>query len=419
MARVRSAAGNLALLLVSTAGTWLLVELVVFPAWIHRVPLRLHERIVNGAVRTLAQSSKAGARPEAYVALIGDSYSAGEGDWRLTVDAGRNPPHHTAHLIHAATGRDVVSFGHAGAGSQRGVVTDPITQVDYLQRTLRFAIDDPDEILFYFYEGNDLDDNIEDLARRYDPRFEPGRPAGRIPDPERFARFLDEVVIAESEIGEKLADFRLSHNLYVLRSLRWWFDRWRAGNLPRTGPRPQHPREARSNRRGEHSSILVGGERLETPMALQAPAPELTPQETRTALWVVEQALRRTARRFDRSTLRVLYVPSPILCYPLPDELEQVQEDHHRPDRPLAFDSRFLVERSDALCAEVAAIAARLGMAFHDSRPALRAAGAEQVIHGPRDWKHLNRAGYEALAPEAISLLEAQGPGARCARLAD
>jgi hypothetical protein len=411
---------NLAVLAVTTLVTWLLVELVLFPAVIHRLPLALHGRIVNEAVRTLAQSSKAGPRPERYIALVGDSYAAGEGDWRLSVDAGGNPPHHTAHLIHEATGRDVVSFGHAGAGSPRGLVTEPISQIDYLRGTLRFAIDDPDEILLYFYEGNDLDDNLEHLARSYDPRFEPGRPAARIPDPGLFARFLDEVVIDESTLGLKREAFRWPHNFYVSRSLRWAFTRWReSGSLPRAGPRMPKPRHARPHGRGEHSAILVAGARLETPVDLQPPAPELTAEETRVALWVLEQSLRRTARRFEGSTLRVLYVPSVLLCYPLPEEPIRAQEDHHRADRAFAFDGAFLLERSDAVCGEVSAIAARLGLPFRDARPALRSAGAEQLIHGPRDWKHLNRAGYEALAPEALALLEAPGAGGGCARLAD
>lgn len=408
----------MALLVASAAGTWLLLELVVFPAWIHRLPLRLHEWIVNEAVRTLAQSSKSGARPAAYVALVGDSYAAGEGDWRLTVDAGGNPAHHSGHLIHEATGRDVVSFGHAGAGSLRGIVSEPITRVDYLRATARFAIDDPDEILVYFHEGNDLDDNLEDLARRYDERFEPGRPRGRLPDAARFDRFLEEVVIGEAPLERKRERLRAWHNLYVARSLRWVFDSWRVtAELPKAAPRALEPKQALPRAWDPHSVVEVGGQRLETPVPLQGPAPQLTEGETRTALWVLERSLRRAMQRFEGSRFRLLYVPSALLTYPLVPVPEFVQEDHAFVDRPHLFDPAFLRARSDALCAGVAAIAQELGLSFRDARPALRVRGAERFVHGPRDWKHLNRAGYEVLASEAVALLRADAQGGTCARL--
>ena len=95
-----------------------------------------------------------------------------------------------------------------------------------------------------------------------------------------------------------------------------------------------------------------------------------------------------------------------------------MQEDHARLDRPHLFDPPFLQARSDSLCADVAAIAEELGLPFRDARPALRAQGSERFLHGPRDWKHLNRTGYEVLAAEAVVLLEAEGHGGTCAQVA-
>lgn len=416
--RFRTLAGNLVVLGVATTTIWLVLELVVLPIWVHRLPLRLHGWIVNGAVRTLAQSSKARARPVDYVALLGDSYAAGEGDWRLTVDAGTNPPHHSAHLIHATTGRDVVSFGHAGSGSLRGIVTEPITQVDYLRDTWRFGIEDPTEILVYFYAGNDLDDNLEDLRLRYDAGYEPDRPRGRRPAAASFDRFLDEVVIGEGWLSQKREHFHAVHNFYVVRSMQWVFEEWReSARLPRTEPRPLEPQFAAPRARGPHSVVEVGGQRLETPIPLQAPAPKLNEEETRTALWVFERALLRAAERFEDSRFRVLYIPAALLVYPMAPVPELVQEDHALSGRPWLFEPPFLEARSDSLCANVAEISGRLGIDFRDARPALRAAGAARFLHGPRDWKHLNREGYEVLAAEAAALLEEDARGGTCARI--
>jgi hypothetical protein len=411
--------GNLLALATSAALVVALLELWLFPAFLYRLPLALHERIVSPAVRTLAQSSKAGTIPRDYVALVGDSYAAGEGDWRLTVDAGGNPPHTSAHLLHAETGRDVVTFGHAGAGSLRGLVSEPIGRLAYLARTLRFRVEDPADILVYFYEGNDLDDNLEDLRLRFDPHWD----RARLRDPAYFHRFLDETVLGQSDLMRDAEGFRPLHNLFVLRSLRWNLTRLATeGELPRAAPRPMQARPARQVAPGKEAGLrpelIVAGERLRAPTPLQAPAPELHEDELGDALYVFDQSLARLGERFTASRIRVLYLPSALLCYQVPERPVRVQEDHHRPDRPDVFEPAFLRARSDRICREVAAAARRLGMPFRDARPGLRAAGRDAILHGPRDWRHLNRAGQGLMADEAAALLAQDGDG-RCARLAD
>lgn len=42
-------------------------------------------------------------------------------------------------------------------------------------------------VLLYFYEGNDLDDNLRDIRTRYLGHYDPAR----VRDPEYFRRFMD------------------------------------------------------------------------------------------------------------------------------------------------------------------------------------------------------------------------------------
>lgn len=406
--------GNLALAALSVAATLLAVELVLVPLLLDRLPLGAHGRVVNRAVRMLAQSSKAGVLPQDYVALVGDSYAEGEGDWHLGADPRSNGPFHSAHLIHARTGRDVVSFGHAGAGSLRALVTEPTARLAYLARTARFEIEPPSDVLIYFYEGNDLDDNLEDLAQRFDPRF--GRESLR--DPGVFARFLEDVVLGEDRLLRKAQGFRFGHNFYLLRSLRWALAR---SGIPREAADWREvqlePRVAsgRGYVRGNH--FLVAGEPVTLRLPLQSPALELDEQETDDALWGFRESAQWLAGLLPEARLAVAYLPSPLASYRLDAEVVVVQEDHHRAERPTRFPAAAVLPRSDALCRRVAAAAGEAGMAFRDVRPELRAAAAGQAIHGPRDWKHLNRAGYEALAGAVVPLLA--GEQRPCVSLGD
>ena len=47
----------------------------------------------------------------------------------------------------------------------------------------------------------------------------------------------------------------------------------------------------------------------------------------------------------------------------------------------------------------------RTGLVFLAATPDLEDASRTELIHGPKEWKHYNRAGYEALARAVLKVL--------------
>ena len=132
---------NLMLLLASIffiigVGEWL------FPKFIGKLPLRLYG-LVDKDLRILAQSSKNNLLPKGYIALTGDSYAVGAGDWLSEVRK-RNffgsPDYSPAHFIFKKTGIDVVSFGQSGAGSFDGIWSEPVTQFLHINSTKDYRL---------------------------------------------------------------------------------------------------------------------------------------------------------------------------------------------------------------------------------------------------------------------------------------
>ena len=159
------------------AVTYLLLEFVGFRFFLPYLPLKLHGSLPKG-IRILAQPSKRSMIPREYIALVGDSYARGDGDWLLDSNAGGNPGFHSANLIYQATGRDVVAFGAPGAGSLTGLVSAPIGQFRYINASWPHALTPPGVILVYFYSGNDFNNNLLDLKLRFHPSF-PGKEVER------------------------------------------------------------------------------------------------------------------------------------------------------------------------------------------------------------------------------------------------
>jgi hypothetical protein len=380
MSRQRLANGLLAA--GSVAFTWLTIEILLFRLLLPVLPLKLHGYLDEG-LRTLAQSSKQAAVPRNYIALVGDSYAQGLGDWLLQSDPDRNPPFHSAHLIAERTGRDVISFGASGAGSLRGLVGEPLSQFAYINASMLFRLTPPDEILVYFYEGNDLNNNLEDLATRYAGRYA----VEKIQDPEYFRNFIREVAVEGDPVFKAAQSFSLADNLFCFKMV------WRLLTEKAT------PYQAAPFVTSGSNRAVVAGSEVLLPDELQGPSLELTEEELEIGLSVFEQSLLFLADRFRGARVTILYVPSPLASYWLSSPTVSAQSYE---GRGVEFPSDLVHERSDRICSEVERIAATHGFGFVDPRSAIRAAAATQLVHGPEDWKHFNRAGYTSLAEELL-----------------
>ena len=132
-----------------------------------KLPLRLYG-LVDKNLLILAQSSKNTQFPKEYIAITGDSYAVGAGDWLTEVQRSSffgSPDYSPAHLIHKKTGIDVVSFGRAGAGSFDGIWLEPVSQFLYINSVRDYRLSPPKNFLIFFYEGNDVYGDIRFLRQ--------------------------------------------------------------------------------------------------------------------------------------------------------------------------------------------------------------------------------------------------------------
>lgn len=384
---------NLGLLLGSLTVTYVLIEWMLFTLFLHALPLGVHGSLPPD-IQPLAQSSKRATVPRDYVALVGDSYAAGYGDWHEAQSRLTNAPFHSAHLIHAATGRDVVTFGQGGAGSFDGIVYYPLAAYAHL-RASRFDVEPPRDVLVYFYEGNDLDNNLVTLRRHYMDRFD----VERIYEPEYFDDFMRQLVEPETARIEA-AHGRLSE-LYFARTVT-------SAIMGRFRKEPDRPKRKKID---TETRLRVGAEEVKVPLALQGPAMELNEEETRLAVYVLERSLAYLARAWPAASLHVIYIPSPLSSYPILSETVRVQTYHDRRD---TFPAAAIPPRSRELCGMVADAARRSGVSFLDASGYIWDLASRQTAHGPLDWKHLNREGQEALARAAATALSADAAGHTC-----
>ncbi len=369
---VKAAAINLAVSLVSLIVSYLVLELLVFRVLFPNVDLDIRPHLPETA-GVLAQNSKAAFVPRNYVALVGDSYAEGLGDWLLKEGWNEGRGFHAAHVIRGITGRDVVTFGLGGSSNAESFVS-------YMKRALGGgrclifpAIEDPSHIFAYFYEGNDLQDNIAFL-NRYKLNGADSGAVDTFLAGDYGAMPLWRCHMYLADVVSRMTKFLYN---YHVRGINPLIREPGGGNL-----------------------FMTGGQVFDAPGKLEGPPFEMRDEDIRTAMMVFDRALSWLRARFPAVPITVVYIPSPLSTYAPATPTAQLHSA-----RGSASAANVAASRR-TICGLVREASARRGVGFLDAFPALHAASATQQIHGPVDWNHLNEQGYRAFGALLASRIQ-------------
>ena len=413
---------NLALLLTAlflmlVLGEWL------FPKILGKLPLRLYGSIDKN-IRILAQSSKKGTFPHEYIAIVGDSYAVGAGDWlegvRGTSFLG-SPSYSPAHLINEKTGIDVVSFGQGGVGSFNGIWKEPISQFLYINSIKDYQLPSPKVFLVFFYEGNDIYNNVQFLRKKFLSIQKRSLKKNKLNEAEAFLNREFQNVLNDEY------DRSLWKNALFTRSLFQGISNLIKEFVPLNKNAPflfSFPKTP-------INLALINGKQAPLPMHLQAPPlfgfkesdrilgqkRQLTDEgleefyiskeEYKLGLFVFEQTLAMLVEFFPQTDVKVIFIPSPLSSYQMTSQKVSYRGYMEFEN----FEDIAVIERRHAkLCETIRSISVASKVSFLNSAKSLRKVASQEFIHGPADWDHFNKAGYEALSAD-ISQVFLQSDG--------
>ncbi len=404
--RLRRFAVNLTLSLAVCLLLIPVLEVGVFRMNAHRIPMRFHGFFLPFTY-TFTQSSKQGVMPRNYIAIVGDSYAMGDGDWRITANPWTNPPFCSQHVLHDRLKRDVVNLGIGGGDCLRYTAIRPVAQFKFLQSTLLYRIEAPKIILVYFYEGG-LHRTINTLKLFYEGRYD----MNRIYDPVYFRAFLDDMVKQKIPRGlnqwilPRFVKGLVSGLFLRLTALKKTEDP-EALALQKISSQYAELSYSRYEKEAQEkipdsAAIRAAVQGLSRP---EAGSPESKSQQEmlRLSLYVFEQSLVYLKSHFPETEFFVVHIPDISASYEAMAENETASEDH-RQREPLHQDAAFAW--SDMIGARIQEITARTNIQSIDSRPAIRAASRNARVHGTIDGSHFNQRGYTALAEAILPYLQ-------------
>lgn len=379
--KLKGAIANAVLTFISLVISYAVLELVFFRLALPNLPLTFRIYLPDRADFFL-QISKSHYVPGNYIALLGDSYAQGLGDWLLSKGTKAATPFHSADVIHAITGRDVSSFGRAAAGSAEAMVLR-VTRILRDEYCFLFpSIEIPNRFFVYFYEGNDIDDNFKLVQHSIRPTY--GDLQAEID------RYLD------NKYGS-ISKWRCHGHL---GDMVWKIIQFHAkfGLTPdmsyNVGPVPPI------------NHILVDGAPANA-RELNVPSLALDNVQMEAGFIVYDRALAWLKRSYPQTPITIVYIPAPSTIYHFSSP-DVVADEIYDPTEPqtlghphLSTGRRFPVAdayaKSQKICQRIRMISLGQSVGFVDTRSALRNAAAKQALHGPRDWNHFNEAGYRLL----------------------
>jgi len=388
-------------------GEWL------FPRFLGKLPLRLYGSIEKN-LRILAQSSKKDLLPNEYIAITGDSYAVGAGDWldevRKKTFLG-SPDYSPAHLIYKKIGIDVVSFGQGGVGSFGGIWKEPITQFLYINSVKNYQLFPPKYFLIFFFEGNDIYNNVQFLRGKFLPIQKRSLKKNKLNEAAAFLnREFQNVLNGDY-------DRSFWKNMLFTRSLFQGISNLikEFASLNKNSPFlfsfPKTP----------INLALINGKQTPLPMHLQAPPLfgfkesdrilgqkrqltdegleefYITKEEYKLGLFVFEQTLAMLAGFFPQTDIKVIFIPSPLSSY----QMISPKVSYRGYMEFENFKDVAVIKRRHAeLCEAIRDISVASKVSFLNSTKSLRKVASQEFIHGPVDWDHFNKAGYEALSAD-------------------
>ena len=333
-----------------------------------------------------------------YDAILGDSYSQGAGDAYLNGMEDFTLAHH----LHKNYNKNYLNFGRGGYGSISAVSNVIlINKLSNLPNLIE-DLEKPKSIIFIFYEGNDLEENIfeynflkkskEDISDFVSRRIEENTKLSNIDKLTNIFPiliFIKKIYIhffwhMENLINKISEAGNLKESLSLINErVKKLFGHTVILNEPETNSATY------INSIKEHNINNI--------QPLQSAAVALTEEEILISLEIFKESIKYLKSWSQVENIIVLYIPSPISLYiweePITYEFKNpingvIGEIKQTTNKKNTLNSIFIRNKINSFSKEN-------NFHFLDTTHYLTEKGKKIILHGPLDWRHFNYEGYK------------------------
>ena len=161
----------------------------------------------------------------------------------------------------------------------------------------------------------------------------------------------------------------------------------------------------------ELNVALMNGKKTGLPSHLQAPPlfgytdfekkVGLTDKSLSGAVDIFKQSLLNLNKFFPQSEIKIVFIPSTLSSYNMVSP-----NVHYRGfmQGPNILETAAIEKSHARLCGAIKQIAVNHNFSFVNITNSIRLAASVEFMHGPLDWDHFNKRGYQVLSGELVRL---------------
>lgn len=303
-----------------------------------------------------------------WTAVLGDSYGAGFGDaYRQN-----QTDYSIFHLIHNVNSENFYIFARGGYGSINSVREYFLTNREIDMALFYPPRTPPKKILFLFYEGNDLNNNIDHYLSNEGHAYTDIKDfvTQEIEKPHRSSRWSEYYLPVPD-----LLDLNTLKTIFGLTN--------RDGN------------DLKGKGKAKNVILLENGTSIPYQRFANGASPELKDQELDISLEIFFASMQYLKEKSGSTPISIVYIPSVVTTYRWKNP---VQVRTYDTEQELFIDFEDNLKRSQIIRQRMAEFSAQNDVDFIDSTKYISDAAMTTYLHGTEDPGHFNLAGYQIIS---------------------
>ena len=333
-----------------------------------------------------------------YIAVLGDSYAQGSGDAYLS----KEYKYSISHFLRDKTNLNYLNFARGGYGS--------IASVLNLERIIYFSYNDilienlkhPEEIIYFFYEGNDLTENmslfLEAENTNINDYFENEiKRLTLISDYKKNIEINFPIVSYLKILGKKL--FLQINNLKSYRDLVGYYNQL----LSRIKGNQEIMIRNYNKDKFKNKNITVNQfifPQIESGFTL------LKKKQINQSLEIFYLSMNYLKNKFPSSKIKIIYIPSLPTIYEFNDPINTWSNYAKKKKFENVITTRDQNEQNSLYVREsINQYSIKNNLFYLDLTKSLQNFAKQNIIHGSIDYGHFNKLGYEFFSKEILKSL--------------
>ena len=336
---------------------------------------------------------------ENYTAILGDSNAMGSGDAYL--DNSYN--YSIGHFLHKKNGENYLNFARAGYGSISAVSNFiKLTELENYV-LLKKDIKDPSSILFFFYEGNDLDENLKEfeLSKK---KFNSIEEYVNFKIQKKIfinnkdildanfpiLKFLNSIKIQIINLNKEIFNSENFKDILVKISNR--IKKIQGQNIILAN------KDLLGNENKGYWTNKTSNGDVKNIRPIESAAGDLDQTQKETALQIFFESILFLKSWKEEKNIKIVYLPSPSTSYSWADPIRYYPRYSKGELNFKEISNQENKKNSDFLRSKIRSFSAENKIEFIDLTNQIKTKTKTKILHGPLDWIHFNINGYEFIA---------------------